>query len=185
MTLALKIINNFKYTYSVEHSFETLHALLLCESLFVCLFVRVSAVFLNAYICLSWFGVKPLMSRQCTLSLARLPICVHSMCLYSLVCIPCSCSTSLISLRHLSCVFSHVFFIHACLPPCPEAVSSMVWRRIETGMGCLELGRTTNLGQRVFFFFSQCSSHIYAMFYIKGTIIETRYELHMNILLFF
>lgn len=116
----------------------------------VCLSVLV-LFFLNAYICLSWFGVKPLMSRPCTFSLACLPICVHSMCLYSLVCIPCSCSTSLISLHHLSCVFSHVFFIHACLPPCPEAVSSMVWRRIETGMGCLELGRTTNLGQRVFF----------------------------------
>lgn len=115
------------------------------------------------------------------------------MCLYSFVSIPCSCFTLLISLCHLSCVFSYVFHLYMSTPICPEAVSSMVWRRNETG-GLSGLGQTTNLGLIIIVlsililfnnhFMQAINSQFHIRSIIKGTIIETKCEIHLNFLLF-
>lgn len=77
----------------------------------------------------------PIPSRS-SLFLLRAPPCLRSyVFLHSFVCLPCSYSTTFISLHHVFCVFSYVFHPYASTSICPEAVSSMVWRRNATGMG--------------------------------------------------
>ena len=84
-------------------------------------------------------------------------LCVHSelrssMWLCSFVCIPCSCSTVLISLHHLFCVFSHVVPIHTCLPPFVRKKWPAWYDRGMKQVRVPGLGHNTNLGLFFFFF---------------------------------
>lgn len=108
-----------------------------CHCLRVFALAKTSALLVHSHHCF--------VCTLCLISLKTLPRASDHSCVCLFQRVPCSCVTSLISLCHLSCVFSYVFHLHMSTSISVEAVSTMVWPRNETG-GLSGVGQISNRG---------------------------------------